>query len=519
MDARVNKPKAGLRQRHAAMTHGLGWDLSYQPRDKVQPIERYEGIVIHDWQAFADPLHLTVDAYWKLQGEKDKKLYAVMDAFAQNNGPLGITDARYVNALKLLIQVITPQAAYAHRGFAHLARQFGGDGLRVACALQSADALRHHQSQTHALSAFNKYFNGLHSAPLWFDRLWYLAIPKSYAEDAYSAGPFETLSAISFSFDYLLSDLLYLPFMSGAAQNGDLCTVGLGFSMQGDAARHRTLGLECIRFMLQQDAANLPIVQGWIDKWFWRGHRLMTLVAMMQDYMLPKRGMSWRQAWELYVEQPGTALFADLARYGIRLPSGWADAGEGKDHISHQAWGLFYNHAEASAVHTWVPQASEQAWLAREYPNSFDRYYRPRLSYYAEQAAAGKRFRNPALPMQCALCQWPMCFTEPGDPRWTAYRETEHEGERQHFCSSHCQAVFEAEPAKHLQARLATHQILRDEGLSAGAGSHTASIDALAALRQHGGLDAADGGDFDGSDDQRHFADWGGGQDAKEAQI
>ena len=41
-----------------------------------------------------------MDAYWKYQGEKEKKLYAVIDAFAQNNGQLGISDARYVNALK-----------------------------------------------------------------------------------------------------------------------------------------------------------------------------------------------------------------------------------------------------------------------------------------------------------------------------------------------------------------------------------------------------------------------------------
>ena len=34
--------------------------------------------------------------------------------------------------------------------------------------------------------------------------------------------------------------------------------------------------------MLEQDPANVPIVQRWIDKWFWRGYRLLTLVAMMR---------------------------------------------------------------------------------------------------------------------------------------------------------------------------------------------------------------------------------------------
>ena len=49
-----------------------------------------------------------------------------------------------------------------------------------------------------------------------------------------------------------------------------------------------TLGIECIKFMLEQDPDNVPIVQGWIDKWFWRGYRLLTIVAMMQggDFFL-----------------------------------------------------------------------------------------------------------------------------------------------------------------------------------------------------------------------------------------
>ena len=70
-----------------------------------------------------------------------------------------------------------------------------------------------------------------------------------------------------------------------------------------------TLGLECIKFMLEQDPANLPIVQRWIDKWTWRGTRKLGAIGMMMDYMLPKRVMSWKEAWEIYFEQNGGALW------------------------------------------------------------------------------------------------------------------------------------------------------------------------------------------------------------------
>ena len=75
------KRKLGLKDRYAAMTRGLGWDTTYQSMEDVFPYDTYEGIKIHDWEAFEDPFRLTMDAYWKYQSEKEKKLYAVIDSF------------------------------------------------------------------------------------------------------------------------------------------------------------------------------------------------------------------------------------------------------------------------------------------------------------------------------------------------------------------------------------------------------------------------------------------------------
>ena len=520
MDTRTVKKKLGLKERYAAMTRGLAWETTYQSRDALFPMDQYEGIRIHDWDAFADPFRLTVEAYWKYQGEKEKKLYAVIDAFAQNNGHLGVSDVRYINALKLFIQGVTPLEYYAHRGFAHLGRQFGGDGLRIACQFQSVDELRHFQTETHAISLYNRYFNGMHHANRWFDNVWYLSVPKSYFEDALSAGPFEFLTAVSFSFEYVLTNLLFVPFMSGAAHNGDLSTVTFGFSAQSDESRHMTLGIECIKFMLEQDPANVAIVQRWIDKWFWRGFRLMTLVAMMQDYMLPKRVMSWRESWQMYVEKSGSALFDDLARYGIRKPSGWDAACDAKDHLSHQAWNTFYGYGAAAAFHTWTPNEGEMAWLSTKYPKVFDKYYRPRLEHYAERAARAERFHNQALPMLCTVCQIPMFFTEPGQPRWIAYRESEHDGDTYHTCSDGCQEIFEHEPQKYIQSWLPVHQILQGHCFKPDVDPTAPGFEPLPAVLDYYGFDAGrDNLDIEGSEDQRNFGAWGAGQNPKEGQL
>ena len=508
MDVKVNK-KLGLKERYTLMTRGLGWETTYQPMDKVFPFDKFEGIKIHDWDKWEDPFRMTMDAYWKYQAEKERKLYAIIDAFAQNNGHLGVTDARYINTLKLFMTGISPLEYMAHRGFAHVGRQLRGVGPRVACLMQSLDEIRHSQTQIHSMSNYNKHYNGFHDFAHMIERVWYLSVPRSFFDDAYTAGPFEFMIAIGFSFEYVLTNLLFVPFISGAAYNGDMGAMTFGFSAQSDEARHMTLGLECIKFILEQDPDNLPIVQRWIDKWFWRGYRLLTLVAMMQDYMLPRRVMSWKEAWEIYFEQNGGALFADLARYGIKVPDCVAQATLDKDHISHQVWATLYQYGAAADFHTWTPTPEEMDWLSQKYPDTFDKYYRPRLEYWGEQAKAGKRYYNNTLPQLCQVCQIPMLFTEPGDPTKICYRETDYKGEKYHFCSDGCKGIFGHEPEKYIQAWLPVHQIYQGNCFPEGADPTAPGFEPLAeVLKYYHLVHGRDNLDFEGSEDQKNFAAW-----------
>ena len=457
----VAKKRLNMRKRYELLTRGMGWETTYQPMDKVFPYDSYEGIKIKNWGDWEDPFRLTVDAYWKYQAEKEKKLYAIMEGFAQNNGQLNLASASYVNALKLFIQGVTPLEYAAHRKFAHLGRHFRGEGARIACQMQSIDELRHTQTQIHTLSHYNKHFSGLHDPFYMHDRVWYLSVPKSYFEDAATAGPFEFITSVSFAFEYLLTNLLFVPFMSGAAYNGDMATVTFGFSAQSDESRHMTLGLEIIKFMLEQHEDNLPIVQRWIDKHFWRAYRLLSLVAAMQDYMLPESPMSWKEAWQMYFVENGGALFNDLSRYGLRMPKHHEVATNEADHLSHVVWGILYNFSHAASMQTWVPDERKMDWLSEKYPDTFDRYYRPRYEMWGEMQRDGKRFFNMGLPQLCQVCQIPMAFVEIDEPTCNSRRVTEFKGDKYHFCSDGCKDVFEQEPEKYTQAWLPVHQIFQ----------------------------------------------------------
>jgi len=458
--AAAKPKKLSMKARYSALTRDLDWQPSYVSEEEMYPHTKYEGIKIHDWSKWDDPFRLTVDAYYRYQAEKDKRLYSVLDGFAQGQGHLTLAHASYLNAMKIFLGGVTPLEYQANRHFAYLARQFNGPGPRFAALCQSIDEMRHAQTEIHTLSNYNKFYAGFHNFLQQHDRVWYLSVTKSYFDDALSAGPFEFLIAIGFSFEYLLTNLLFVPFMSAASFNGDLPTMTFGFSAQSDESRHMTLGLEAIKFILEQDEANVPIVQEWVDKWFWRGYRVTGLVAAMLDYMLPRPVMSWKEAFELYFEQQMmNGLFPDLALYGIRPPKHVDQAIREKDHLSHWLYDTLYQFSHAANFTTTVPDEEHLDWLAQAYPDTFDQLYRDKWEEMRALDQAGKRFTYPGLPQLCQVCQVPMAFHADGDPATMAQFCSDHEGEHYNFCSEACKWIFDREPAKYRQAWLPVHQI------------------------------------------------------------
>lgn len=145
MDMKTTKKKLSAKERYRLLTRDLAWEPTYRSREEIFPYTQYEGLKITDWNQWEDPFRLTMDAYWKYQAEKERKFYAIIDAHAQNNGHLNITDARYLSALKIFLQAISPGEYSAHKGFARAGREFGGVGTQVACQMQSIDEIRHAQ--------------------------------------------------------------------------------------------------------------------------------------------------------------------------------------------------------------------------------------------------------------------------------------------------------------------------------------------------------------------------------------
>mgnify|MGYP003577153792 FL=1 len=212
----------------------------------------------------------------------------------------------------------------------------------------------------------------------------------------------------------------------------------------------------------------------------------------------------------MYFEKNGGALFEDLARYGVKMPKYHEVAHAEKEHITHQAWGIFYNYTQAAGIHTWVPTPDEMDWLSAKYPNTFDKYYRPRLEWLREGEEAGERWANNGLPMLCQTCQIPMAFTEMSDPTRIASRESTYHGMKYHFCSDGCKDVFDAEPEKLKQAWLPVHQIFQGNCFRPEADPTQPGFNPLAEVLAWYQLSPDDGGEFNTSADRANWERWTG---------
>jgi phenol hydroxylase P3 protein len=193
------------------------------------------------------------------------------------------------------------------------------------------------------------------------------------------------------------------------------------------------------------------------------------------------------------------------------MPKHWETTVKEKGHVSHQLWSTFYQFRHAAGFPVWLPSAEEMDWMSAKYPETFDRYYRPRYEEWARMETDGKPFVNGTLPLLCQTCQWPLLFTEPENPTEVCHREERYLGEVFHFCSDGCKDIFCNEPEKFVHAHLPVHQIYQGHYFNADVDPSAPDFNPVAeALKYMGIRPGVDGGDFATHNDARNWTQWTG---------
>ena len=454
--------KLGLKQRYAHMTRGLDWETTYQPMDKVFPYDTFEGIKIKDWSAWEDPFRLTMDAYWKFQAEKERKLYAVLDAFAQNNGQTNISDGRYVNVVKLFLTGISPLEYQAHRGFAFAGRHLRGVGPRVAAQMQSLDELRHIQTQIHTHQPLQQVLRRHRRIPAH-------ARPR----------------VVPLGAEVVLRRRPH----RGPVRVHDRDRLRLRVRADQPAVRAVHVGRRLQRRHVDGDLRLLgPVRREPAHDARPRGHQVPARAAPGQPADRAEVGRQVvlarlpaarprRDDDGLHAAEEGDVLegsLGDLLHRGRRLavpgprPLRPASA-EIRRRRRPRRPSTSRTRTGRSSTSTPTPPRSTPGCRIASTSTGCRRNIRtPSTSTIVRAGRCGrrwrrqgKRFYNMALPQLCQTCQIPMVFTEPGDPTTICFRTSKFKGDAYHFCSDGCKDIFDDEPEKYVQAWLPVHQIFQ----------------------------------------------------------
>ncbi|CAB3393213.1 MULTISPECIES: YHS domain-containing protein [Kyrpidia] len=441
--------KLGTTGRYRALTRDLMWDPKSVDWKQVYPLVEAEGIILKDPSRWEDPFRMTFNQYVKIQAEKEHLHHAIRHAFEAHHGHARVVDSRWFEGVKAFAVAVQPAEYQAHRLMAYIGRNIPVEAIRFATFNQALDELRHAQIEIKHYAYLSRYYDGFHAYAKTNENLWFNTVPKSFFDDALTAGPFEALIAIAFSFEYVFTNILFLPFAASAAAVGDEHFASVGKSVQSDESRHMALGMSAMKMLLEEDDRNVPIVQRYLDKWYWRAYRLFSVVATLVDYYPRVRPISWKKAFEMYVEEQVLhGLFKDLEKYGIRPPRNFEDSIKEKEHYSHVTMRILDHAKQVNYFRGFKLQPDDYEWLHNEYPNTFDRYYAPFFRKMDDHVLA---VASPGLPAVCAVCQIPTEFPNPDNPSemWTQYAE--HKGKTYQFCSPGCKTIFLEEPEKYIQ--------------------------------------------------------------------
>ena len=180
-----------------------------------------------------------------------------------------------------------------------------------------------------------------------------------------------------------------------------------GFSAQSAKPVTLTLGLEVIKFILpsrtRPTCAHRPALDRQVDL---ARLPVLTLVAMMMDYMLPKRTMSWKEPGRFASSRTAARCSKDLARYGIKMPGLRRQIALERTTSRTRPGHLLQLEPRRHQFPHLDAGRRRNGLAVGEVPDNTTSTTVPR-GVLARKAAKGNRFYNKTLPMLCQTCPDP----------------------------------------------------------------------------------------------------------------
>jgi phenol/toluene 2-monooxygenase (NADH) P3/A3 len=442
------------------LTHSLHWDPTYVSEAAYIPEEWRTVCNMPDWKKFNDPFQILFEDYIRIQAEKEDKYHAVRDAGARF-GHIARVDPRWVECMKSFNTALTYSEYYNYRGHVRVARFAPAPALRIAAMVQAMDERRHAEEAIFQARDYAKYHKSGFVLPndrlTWFERHWYFQGDRSFFEDLITTDPIEAIIGTNLVFETAFTNLLFIAAPAAGVANGDYGFGQAHLTIQSDETRHMALGQSVARAMIQNGTDNLAIIQDWVDKWFWRCHRVFVgAVSPTLDYFPKNKPMSYKEAFQRYVVDDFIdGYVSELSQFGLKPPRHLDLALKELEHGSHTVWRALYENRHDLWFNVHRPTNDDLAWLNDKYP-SFDAVH----GRFWRDVADGIVVDADSAPMTCALCKYPCIFPEPSNA--TAL-PVDYQGRRYWFCSEGCKWIFEREADKYARADVPIALILGDK--------------------------------------------------------
>ena len=303
-------------------TKRLYWEPSYVPQEAIYPPANYEGIHFKDWDRWDDPFHMSFRQYVEIQAKKDNGFHPARDAFDRYGGTDRM-DRRWLEGMKVVYPILFHGEYGALRSNARVSRYAPAPALRAAAFYQSIDELRHSQNHVYQMRMLNKHTDGFSNWAEWKRHHFLLQPAKMLFEDIVACeNVFESVMALNILVEVAYTNLVFVGVPSVGVLNGDLAGASEFLTTQSDETRHMAIGQSTLRTLLEGDDRNLPLIQYWLDKWFWLLHRIIGCpLGVIPDYFARRKALPMRQMFQRYIVDNFVAgMVEDLGKFGLQPP-------------------------------------------------------------------------------------------------------------------------------------------------------------------------------------------------------
>ena len=242
------------------------------------------------WEKFRDPRETTYTKYTQLQREKEVFVDGILDEIDVKGYDKEISPT-WLPALSRLVAPLR----YPGHGFQMLAAYVGQTApsgrIAITAALQAGDEMRRVQRIAYRVRQLQLAFPGFadDSKRLWQNDPAWQPLRETIEKllTAYDWG--ESFAGLNLVLKPLVDQLFMKHLSDLALERGDYLLGQIFFSLDEDCQWHRQWSQALVRMAIEDDARNLEVLQGWVNKWYGLAASAMEALAAVWENELPNR--------------------------------------------------------------------------------------------------------------------------------------------------------------------------------------------------------------------------------------